>query len=78
VDGPTRTVTLDSTYSELDTVLYVRELCDDGDTEVGCNDDVDGSDQAYLRQALDAGSYFVFLDATDIWQEGRYRLRFAP
>lgn len=45
-----------------DTVLYLRGTCDASSTEVACNDDTFGL-SASLDVEIDAGEYFLFLDA---------------
>lgn len=47
-----------------DTVLYARTICEDGDSELACNDDHDppGSRGSHLVLSLEPGEYFLFLD----------------
>lgn len=49
--------------AQFDTVMYVRRArCDDPSGEVACNDDAPGGGSA-LDLSLDAGVYFLFVDA---------------
>jgi len=45
-----------------DSVLSIRRVCADPTSEVACNDDVPGGNNAYLRQVLDPGDYTVLVD----------------
>ena len=45
-----------------DTVLFMRRACDDGGTEIACNDDTNGVASAISVQGLEPGTYFIFLD----------------
>ncbi|MBI5500045.1 MAG: hypothetical protein HY907_07360 [Deltaproteobacteria bacterium] len=53
--------------SAADTVLYLRSACNDGGTELGCNDDLAGCPYdlggSYLSVYLAAGSYYLFVDS---------------
>ena len=54
--------------SAFDTVLYVRTVCDDPDSEVGCNDDVPAvgdTTSAVTVQAAAGVAYYVFVDGYD-------------
>lgn len=54
---------------DTDTVLYVREVCSDPDTELGCHDDVDGGSlvvSSTLRLSLTAGTYSVIVDTLSL------------
>jgi hypothetical protein len=80
----TRMVTIEltdiDTSAAIDTIVYVRRVCDDGDTQVACDDDVrcdtstapgdlcfDGVDvrQSRINTRLEAGTYYVVIDYFD-------------
>jgi hypothetical protein len=91
----TRTVTFDlrdvDSSTAIDTVVYVRRVCDDAATQLGCDDDVlcTESDittgcsggvqvrQSRLTLTLDPGVYFVVADAIeyDVFNCGTVELR---
>ena len=60
-----------------DTILHVRERCNNGSTEVACNDDVSDclfeSNLSTVEVTLDPGIYYLFLDG---WgsESGAYRI----
>jgi len=58
-------VTLVVENNDYDTVLFVRRVCDDAATELGCNDDTNGLASALSLPALEPGDYFVVLDGYD-------------
>jgi hypothetical protein len=47
-----------------DTVLYLREVCDDPDSELACNDDntPPGGYGSYVSETLPPGEYFLIVD----------------
>lgn len=45
-----------------DSVLSIRRVCADPTSEVACNDDVPGGNNAFLRRTLDPGDYAVLVD----------------
>ncbi|MBU0552430.1 lamin tail domain-containing protein [Myxococcota bacterium] len=54
----------DTTNSALDTVLYLRQRCDDPATELACVDDVNSNRAAQIQIHLDGGQAItVFLDS---------------
>ncbi|WP_236515531.1 hypothetical protein [Sandaracinus amylolyticus] len=68
---------VDGTRS-IDTVVYLRSTCDDGDTQIACDDDVPCTEsdptiggcaggvqvrQSRIAQRLEAGTYYVVADA---------------
>ena len=58
-----------------DTALHVkRDSCPDG-LEVGCDYDRGSSDDTWLGPALDAGTYYVFVDGYDTGNSGSYELK---
>jgi hypothetical protein len=91
----TRTVTFDlrdvDSTTAIDTVVYVRRVCDDAATQLGCDDDVPclESDittgcsgglqvrQSRLTLTLDPGVYYVVADAIeyDVFNCGTVELR---
>jgi hypothetical protein len=59
--------------SAFDTVLYVRTACDDPDSEVGCNDDVEAGVDPTSKLTVQAAAgvdYFVFVDGYDSLASG--------
>ena len=63
--------------SGYDTVMYLRAVCDDGDSELDCNDDDDlvGDLGSRLEiSALAAGDYYLFVDAFDESASGHFDL----
>mgnify|MGYP000138537073 CR=1 FL=1 len=62
-----------------DTVLYLRRGCED-DAEVACNDDISRQERnSALIGVLDAGTYFLFMDAFgDVDDAFELALRFDP
>jgi hypothetical protein len=62
--------------SGFDTVLYLRSSCQDRSTELACNDDevINNPASKLILDALEPGSYFLFLDAYDESASGRYTL----
>lgn len=67
------TVTLETTGSTYDTVLYVRQDSCSG-TEVDCDDDGGYGLDSALSLSLTAGTYYVALDAFDSTYSGYYLL----
>ncbi len=69
----TRTVRLDTNGSAIDdTILYVRDGSCTG-TELECDDD-DGDDWlSLIERSFPAGTYYIFVDGYDSYEEGRYR-----
>ena len=45
-----------------DSVLSIRRVCADPTSEVACNDDVPGGNNAFLRRVLEPGDYSVLVD----------------
>jgi hypothetical protein len=45
-----------------DSVLSVRRVCGDPSTEIACDDDSPGGNNAFLRRVLDPGDYLVIVD----------------
>lgn len=61
--------------SGFDTTLYLRADCDDGASELACNDDVDYPSNlgSRISVSLNAGTYFLVLDAFEA-VTGSYQL----
>lgn len=62
----------------LDTVLYLRRACSDASSEIACNDDIDSAadvDRSRIEVNIDAGMYFLLVDASNIDSAGEYRLQ---
>jgi len=59
-----------------DTVVYVRTVCDDPSSEIGCNDNASGSTMgsALTLPALAAGTYWIFVDGLWDWDWGTYQI----
>ncbi len=77
----TLVITTDFPETTLDTVLYVRSVCRDPATEIGCNDDTDSGRAATLTVDVDPGSYFIIVDAHHTVSSGDYKLsveRYTP
>lgn len=68
------TLHLDTNGSDYDTVLYVRSACDDVTTEIDCDDDDGDGLQSLLEVALEAGTYYVYVDAYSSSAEGAFIL----
>jgi hypothetical protein len=66
---------VDSEGANFDSVLYVRPRCESAVGEAACNDDVPGSNAAFLRTVLNPGSYYVILDTFGNGMGGNYTLR---
>ena len=69
-------ITTNNPMTTLDTVLYVRTVCDDTATEVGCNDDVMMpllSSEVLIASAA-PGDYWIFVDAFGPGSLGDYHL----
>ncbi len=47
---------------DYDTLIFLRAVCDDANTEIACNDDANGLASAINVARLEAGTYFLFLD----------------
>lgn len=46
-----------------DSTLYLRRVCNDGGTEISCNDDLGGgNDGSRIDVDLEPGTYFLFID----------------
>lgn len=54
-----RATIVDRSY---DTLIFLRAVCDDANTELACNDDSNGLASAINVGRVDAGTYFLFLD----------------
>ncbi len=68
-------ITLDTTGSAFDTVLYVRSgaACP-GETEAACDDNGAGGSASRIVTTLEAGTYWVVLDGTAPAEAGAYTL----
>ncbi len=74
LDGPTALViTTDFPETTLDTVVYVRSACRDPETELGCDDDTEGSTST-LQVNADAGVYYIVVDAHNSGSAGDFKL----
>ncbi len=65
------TVTMETT-GNFDGTLYLRAACEEGESEVVCNDDDGDTSHSRLSAPLDPGTYYVFADGF-----GRNRGRFS-
>ena len=54
----------EASSSGLDTVIYLRDECENQENELICNDDntPPGGLGSYIERNLEAGSYFIFMD----------------
>ena len=69
---------LNTAESSYDTLLYVREICDDPETEISCDDDSGEGNAAELELDLFPGDIvYVFVDAYSSRISGDYRLEIA-
>jgi len=59
--------------ADFDSLLYVRQKCDEAGTEIVCNDDVAGKSGSGITVTLQPGGYYVFVDGMT-GQEGEYEL----
>lgn len=74
-----RTGLVFDTTAALDTVLAVRTRCDQVSGELACNDDVPGSNNAFVRRVFEPGEYVVLVDQFNAnGTGGAYSLRVAP
>lgn len=48
--------------SQHDGVLHLRGSCEDASSEIGCNDDFNGTSESLLTEVLDPGQYYVVSD----------------
>ncbi len=62
VPGPSDIV-FETTGANFDTLIWVRRDCDDGNTQVGCDDDGgDGTQSRLQLNNAEAGAYYFFVD----------------
>lgn len=73
VTGSVAEFTFDTIGSDYDTVLYIRDVCDDDLSEIACNDDYSGL-QSSLTTYLDPGIYYVIVDGYSSSSAGTYTL----
>lgn len=60
--------------ADYDGSLYVRAACEDASSEVGCNDDYQGSASSLVATRLGAGTYYVYSDSYSDEHTGDYTL----
>jgi hypothetical protein len=59
-----------------DSVLHLREICDDPTSELACDDDSAGSNRARIELfGLAAGDYILVMDGYGSWAYGTYSLQ---
>lgn len=69
-------VCLDTIGSPADTVLYVRQTCDNPNTEVGCDD---GGRASQVQVELQPGiPYFIIVDTHGVAHDGNLNLSVGP
>ncbi len=68
-----RTVTLDTSGTGYDTILFIRQTTCTG-TEVGCDDDSGAGLNSMLSRTLSAGTYYVVVDGYAASSTGDYVL----
>ena len=62
-------------FSDFDSVLSMRSICDIINWEVGCSDSVfGGEDEVINTDVLDPGTYYIIVDGYQTNDEGYYRL----
>lgn len=59
------------TDADFDTVLHLRRVCDEPDTELICDDDGGAAVLSRFEARLDAGRYFLLVDGFDFDEGGR-------
>jgi len=71
-----RTLVVTTNFAEttLDTVLYIRTDCRMSSTELACNDDTTGTSST-LSVDVEAGVYYIVVDAHDAASAGDYKLQ---
>lgn len=47
---------------DYDGAIYIRQRCDDGESEVACNDDDNDTHHSRISRALDPGTWYIFAD----------------
>ncbi len=70
----TLVITTDFPETTLDTVIYVRSDCRMAATEVGCDDDTNGT-ASTLSVDVTPGVYYIIVDAHDSGSSGDYKLQ---
>jgi hypothetical protein len=76
-------VSTDFPETTLDTVIYVRRMCKDAGTELGCDDDggdvgAGGSASKLLLQQVTPGDLYVVVDSFGASSIGTYKLEVSP
>jgi hypothetical protein len=66
------TVTTELAGTSYDSIPYVREICDDGTTELACEDV--GAGDTLVLPALPAGTYYVIVDSHSTSNEGNFEV----
>ncbi len=56
------TLTFATVQPGSDTLIWVRRACDDGGTELGCNDDANGVLSEVVVPNAEPGTYYMFVD----------------
>jgi hypothetical protein len=56
------TLTFETIQAGFDTLIWVRRACDDGGTELGCNDDSNGVLSQVVVPNAEPGTYYMFVD----------------
>jgi len=72
----TGTTEVDAISSGFDTGLYLRSTCDDAESELACDDDIDFPENpgSQVTQTLAAGTYFLIIDGFNDEAVGSYTI----
>ena len=57
------TIEAEFTSSGYDTVMYLRSVCSDADSEIACNDNDEDRNGSHINVELEQGWYFLFVDS---------------
>jgi len=72
-------VSTDNAATNMDTVVYVRGMCRDTDTELGCNDDAGPNRKSSLvLNSVTPGTYFIIADTFDPMDTGHVQVTITP
>ncbi len=75
VDRPTRIVLRVS--AGYDSAVYLRRACDDGHTELACNDDSSDARHSAVQADVGPGDYYAFVDGYESDSAGFYALTYT-
>lgn len=66
----------DTIGSDFYTILYVRSTCDDGTSEIACDESSGDGMTSMLEVTLDPGHYYIIVDGEFDFDEGNYVLNY--